>query len=141
MLKSVVLTISTSNTSIYTPFGLPSSFTTISKVKQGTISGPTLCCSSVGDYPKYCLKTEKSIVIEKKNYPPIAFADDIDSITNTLAKSVILNSFAEDFQKNKRLQFNVPKCKILPTFSPLESSDIYKLSLNNKDMQIANIVT
>ena len=103
MLKSVVLTILTSNTSINTPFGLPSPFTIISKVNEGTISGPTLCCSPVGDYPKYCLKTEKSIVIEKKNYPPIAFADDIGSITNTLAKSVILNSFSEDFPKNKRL--------------------------------------
>ena len=88
MLKSVVLTILTSNISINIPFGLPSPFIIISKVNQGTISGPTLCCSSVGDYPKYCLKTEKSIVIEKKNYPPIAFVDDIDSIINTVTKSV-----------------------------------------------------
>ena len=62
-----------------------SPFTAISKVKQGTISGPILCCSLIGDYPEYCLKTEKIVVIEKKNYPPIAFVDEINSITNTIA--------------------------------------------------------
>ena len=75
-----------SNFSIETPFGLSLPFTTISKVKQGTISDPILCCSWIGDYPEYCLKTEKSAVIEKKNYPPIAFVDEINSITNTIAK-------------------------------------------------------
>ena len=69
-LNMLYLTNLTSNISINTPFSLSSPFTTTSKVKQDTISGPILCCSSIGDYPKYCLKTEKSIVIKKKNYPP-----------------------------------------------------------------------
>ena len=87
------------------------------------------------------LKTEKSIVIEKKNYPPIAFVDDINSITSTVAKSVFLNCFAKEFQKIKRLQFNVLKCKILPISPQLKSCDIYKLSLSNEDMQIEDTVT
>ena len=107
----------------------------------GTKSGPILCCLPIGDYPEHCLKIEKVIVIEKKNYPPIVFLDDISSITTTVAKSVILNCFAPEFQKSKKLQFHVPKCKILPIFSQLKSCDIYILSLNNEHMQIADAAT
>ena len=48
----------------------------------------------------------------------------INSITNSVAKSVILNRFDEEFQKIKGLQFNVPKCKTLPIFLPLNSCNI-----------------
>lgn len=59
----------------------------------------------------------------------------------TLMTLTVLHTNAEEFQKSKGLQFNIPKCKILTILSLLKSCNICELTQKDKHIQIAGTVT
>ena len=126
---------------IKTPFGYTDEFQVDMILKQGTVNGPTLCCCSVGKFSDHC--ANNNIILSKNEIevPPIAFVDDINGLADNTSKIVVLNAHAEVYQKRKRLNFNVEKCKILPMNTRTHSKELHSLKLNNQNISVESEVT
>ena len=126
---------------IKTPFGYTDEFQVDMILKQGTVNGPILCCCSVGKFSDHC--ADNNIIVSKNEIevPPIAFVDDINGLADNTSKIVVLNAHAEVYQKRKRLNFNVEKCKILPMNTRTHSKELHSLKLNNQNISVESEVT
>ena len=76
------------NITVNTPFGPTERFTIEKLVKQGTVLGPVLCSTSVGNYCKDDLNPDLSTFVGKVEIRPLAFMDDLNDI-NTLPSRMI----------------------------------------------------
>ena len=66
---------------VKTPFGQTERFLTRNITKQGTVTGPSLCCSSLGE----CLDIyEGGAQIGSVQIPALAFVDDINSMATSI---------------------------------------------------------
>ena len=126
---------------IKTPFGLTEELILNMILKQGTVNGPILCCCTVGKFCDHCVQNNIAVNVHDIEIPPIAFVDDINGIADSISKSVVLNAHAEIFQKRKKLQFKVEKCKILPINTQTNSNELHQLMLNGEKVDVETEVT
>ena len=126
---------------IKTPFGLTEELILNMILKQGTVNGPIICCCTVGKFCDHCVQNDVAVGVHDIEIPPIAFVDDINGIADSISKSVVLNANAEIFQKRKKLQFKVKKCKILPINTHTNSNELHQLMLNGEKVDAETEVT
>ena len=62
-------------------------------------------------------------------------------MADNTSKIVVLNAHAEVYQKRKRLNVNVEKCKILPMNTRTHSEELDSLKLNNQNISIESEAT
>ena len=62
-------------------------------------------------------------------------------MADNTSKIVVLNAHAEVYQKRKRLNVNVEKCKILPMNTRTHSKELNSLKLNNQNISIESEAT
>ena len=87
---------------IKTPFGLTKEFNVNNIVKQGTVNGPILCCTSVGQFSENCLSNNVTANLHDVEIPPIVFVDDINGFASDISQAVVLNAQAQKhFKKAK----------------------------------------
>ena len=95
---------------VKTPFGQTERFLTRNITKQGTVTGPSLCCSSLGE----CLDIyEGGAQIGSVQIPALAFVDDI----NTMATSIRDVHESHDktvwFSERKNQPLHEGKCEVI----------------------------
>ena len=125
---------------IKTPYGITDEFKVKNIVKQGTVNGPILCCTSVGQFSEKCLTNNITANLNDIKIPPIAFVDDITGFPTDISQAIVLTA-AETFQKVKILTYNVDKCKVLPINSNYHQKSVYNLSLTNADLSLVDNAT
>ena len=99
---------------IKTPYGITDEFKVKNIVKQGTVNGPILCCTSAGQFSEKCITNNITANLNDIKIPPIAFVDDINGLATDISQAIVLNAHSETFQKVKNLTYNVEKSKVLP---------------------------
>ena len=101
----------TSCISVKTPFGKTDSFIAKSITKQGTVMGPPLCSSSLGE----CLDEHDGggATIGNVSIPALAFDDDMNSLETKIRRVHSSHETTIWFSEKKNQPLNEDKCCIL----------------------------
>ena len=126
------------NITVNTPFGPPERFTIEKLVKQGTVLGPVLCSTSIGDYCKDKINPDSGTFVEKVEIRPLAFMDDLNDINTLPSRMINLNNNAVHFEKLRRLQFGTDKCEILKVGKKMVT--LPKLELHAEEIEEKKVV-
>ena len=126
------------NITVNTPFGPPERFTIEKLVKQGTVLGPVLCSTSIGDYCKDKMNPDSGTFVEKVEIRPLAFMDDLNDINTLPGRMINLNNNAVHFEKLRRLQFGTDKCEILKVGKKMVT--LPKLELHAEEIEEKKVV-
>ena len=126
------------NITVNTPFGPTERFTVEKLVKQGTVLGPFLCSTSIGDYCKDKMNPDSGTSVGKVEIRPLAFMDDLDDINTLPSRMINSNNNAVHFEKLRRLQFGTDKCEILKVGKKMVT--LPKLELHGEEIEEKKVV-
>ena len=100
-----------SEIAVKTPFGETDRFRVNSITKQGTVTGPSLCCSSLGEVLD--LHRGGGVPVGSVSVPTLAFVDDINNLQTKISEVHSAHEKTIWFSKRKNQPLNKGKCEVM----------------------------